>query len=261
VVDRDGSRTRYRLLETVRAFAGERLREAGEWDVAARRHCDALIAFASELRRHLGDAELAAWLARGRREHDNLHAALGWALARGDRDRALELASALGCPGGGRATSPKGAPCSTGDAHVRRTGRGGAAGGRAGGPLRRRRRQPGGHRYADQLRGVLHLREGDLDAAARRLVDARDRYRRLRKGADAGWVLVDLPASASPKGAPPTPATRRRTRRPTSAAAGTPAAWPARSSPSARPTSPRASGDAAASSCWRRPTSPTGGTT
>ena len=46
--------------------------------------------------------------------------------------------------------------------------------------------------FADQVRGCLQLEAGDPDGAAELLVSARDRYRRLRGGLDAGYTLVDL---------------------------------------------------------------------
>jgi predicted ATPase/DNA-binding SARP family transcriptional activator len=82
---------RYRLLEPMRQYARERLVEAGEMASVAARH----LAFYLEVAR-AADPEGAAagrvgGLGRLEAEHDNLRAALGWAL-RHDPDRALELA-------------------------------------------------------------------------------------------------------------------------------------------------------------------------
>ncbi len=88
--------TRYRLLMTVRAFSRERLAEADEAAATARRHRDHYLAFAAELAPNMVGAGLAAWLPRGRREHDNFLAALHWSLACGDAERAFRLAALLG---------------------------------------------------------------------------------------------------------------------------------------------------------------------
>jgi tetratricopeptide (TPR) repeat protein len=46
--------------------------------------------------------------------------------------------------------------------------------------------------FADQLLGGVHLRAGQLDAAERLLLSARERFRRLRGDLDAGYTLIDL---------------------------------------------------------------------
>jgi predicted ATPase/DNA-binding SARP family transcriptional activator len=95
VVER-GDSARYRLLMTVRTFARERLAAAGEAEDAARCHRDHYLAFATELGPNMVGAGLAEWLPRGRREHENLHAAVHWSLERGEAGPALHLAAWLG---------------------------------------------------------------------------------------------------------------------------------------------------------------------
>jgi predicted ATPase/DNA-binding SARP family transcriptional activator len=96
VVEPHDDGTRYRLLMTVRAFARERLTEAGEATAAARRHREAYLALAEELDGNMVGAGLATWLPRGRREHENFQAALHWSLDRGDAEPAFQLAARLG---------------------------------------------------------------------------------------------------------------------------------------------------------------------
>src|SRR5581483_7569710 len=68
---------RYRLLETIRAYAAERLAEAGEEAEAAVRdaHTAAFVGFTAEGELRLRTREQLAWLERYRTEHDNLIAA------------------------------------------------------------------------------------------------------------------------------------------------------------------------------------------
>jgi predicted ATPase/DNA-binding XRE family transcriptional regulator len=77
--------TRYRLLETVRQYAADRLTEAGGGEAARQRHALAFLALAE--RKH----ELAV-LAR---EHGNFRAALSWSLSAGN-PAGPRLARALG---------------------------------------------------------------------------------------------------------------------------------------------------------------------
>ncbi|GGT16353.1 hypothetical protein GCM10010222_67900 [Streptomyces tanashiensis] len=91
--DADGMR--FRLLETVAEYAGERLDEAGERAAVARRH----LTYHRELARRTepemrGPGQVAA-IARFEREHGNLRGALRTAVALGDEQEVLCLVHAL----------------------------------------------------------------------------------------------------------------------------------------------------------------------
>jgi predicted ATPase/class 3 adenylate cyclase len=74
-----GQASRYRLLETMRAYARQQL-AAGELDRLQRRHAEHYAAFAQEAGPELlGPAQLQ-WQRRIRAERDNLQAAVTWAL-------------------------------------------------------------------------------------------------------------------------------------------------------------------------------------
>ena len=73
--------TRYRLLETVRQYATERLAETGAREALRERHRDYFLALAEEAAPKLEGAEQAAWLQRLEKEYENLRASLEWSLA------------------------------------------------------------------------------------------------------------------------------------------------------------------------------------
>lgn len=75
---------RYRLLETVRQYGLERLREAGEVDDTRRRHRDAYLTLAEHVAPELLGPQQAPWFERLATEHDNLRAALAWSRAEKD---------------------------------------------------------------------------------------------------------------------------------------------------------------------------------
>ncbi len=86
---------RYRLLETLRFYATERLRDAGEADVVAKRHADHAIEIFEEADRLWEETSDAVWIARYQPEFDNYRAALDWALAARERRlTAIALAAA-----------------------------------------------------------------------------------------------------------------------------------------------------------------------
>jgi predicted ATPase/class 3 adenylate cyclase/DNA-binding CsgD family transcriptional regulator len=85
----------YRMLETVREFALERLEECGESDTVHRRHALAAMRLAESSERALHGPGQAIWLARLEQEHDNLRAALRWCEEQGYAEPALRLAIAL----------------------------------------------------------------------------------------------------------------------------------------------------------------------
>jgi tetratricopeptide (TPR) repeat protein len=86
---------RYRLLETMRAYAADRLAEAGEADRLARAHAECFARFAERAGPELRGPGQLDWMRRLEADHDNLRAALRWAVAVGDGELALRLAAPL----------------------------------------------------------------------------------------------------------------------------------------------------------------------
>ena len=87
--------TRYRLPETIRQYARDKLLEAGESEQIRDRHLDFFLGFAERAEPKLRSAAQIKWLDRVETEYDNLRTALGWSLESSKSDLALELASAL----------------------------------------------------------------------------------------------------------------------------------------------------------------------
>ena len=85
---------RHGMLEPVQQYAQERLEEWGEAEVVRRRHAALFLALAEQAEPELLGREQSEWLKRLETEHDNLRAALGWSLGRGD-ELGLRLAGAL----------------------------------------------------------------------------------------------------------------------------------------------------------------------
>ena len=96
--DDSSGTVRYRLLETVRAYASARLAERGEDDAASARvtHRDHYLALAEAASPHLVGPDPSEWLDRLSVEHDNLRAALAACLRDTDPEPGLRLAAALG---------------------------------------------------------------------------------------------------------------------------------------------------------------------
>ncbi|HET8631250.1 MAG TPA: hypothetical protein VFL91_27845 [Thermomicrobiales bacterium] len=90
----DGA-TRYRLLVPVRQYAGRLLDELGEREAAAGRHAAHYRQLAEDLGPELTGPRQVEWLERLEAEHDNLRAAVGWALASGRGELAVGLVYAL----------------------------------------------------------------------------------------------------------------------------------------------------------------------
>ncbi|WAL66541.1 BTAD domain-containing putative transcriptional regulator [Amycolatopsis cynarae] len=85
---------RYRMLGTIREYAEQRLAEAGESDLTRRAHLAYFTELAETAEPHLRRAEQLEWLAKLEAEHDNIGAAMRWALAAGDAHGAMRLAAA-----------------------------------------------------------------------------------------------------------------------------------------------------------------------
>ncbi len=94
VADDCRGRTRYRLLETVRQYAAEKLVESGEADTVRARHRDYYTALAALLDAP-ADGKYEQRLQQAEIEIDNLRAAFGWSRENFDVEPALALASSL----------------------------------------------------------------------------------------------------------------------------------------------------------------------
>jgi predicted ATPase/class 3 adenylate cyclase/DNA-binding CsgD family transcriptional regulator len=94
VADDSSGRTRYRLLETVRQYALEKLAESGEADAVRARHRDHYTELAALLDTP-GRTDYERRLEQAEIEIDNLRAAFGWSLENSDTELALTLASSL----------------------------------------------------------------------------------------------------------------------------------------------------------------------
>lgn len=93
--ERDGD-ARYRMLETLRDYAHEKLVQGGEEASTAARHAAHFFVVAKQVRDGLWGPEQAQWIALAETEIDNLRAAMAVALAGGvDAVIAVKLAMAL----------------------------------------------------------------------------------------------------------------------------------------------------------------------
>jgi non-specific serine/threonine protein kinase len=96
-VDEDSARgSRYRLLETVRQYARDRLFESGEAAALRDRHFAFFERLTLEAEDKLTGADQIAWADRLADDYENLRAALEWGLASAERkDKSLRIVSAL----------------------------------------------------------------------------------------------------------------------------------------------------------------------
>jgi predicted ATPase/DNA-binding CsgD family transcriptional regulator len=94
IAEERAGEARYRLLETIRQYAADRLVEAGEAAATRDRHLAWFLALAEDLEPER-QRDLDAWRTRLERERDNLRAALDWGLAAPDPERGRRLAAGL----------------------------------------------------------------------------------------------------------------------------------------------------------------------
>ncbi|MEU4234239.1 BTAD domain-containing putative transcriptional regulator [Nonomuraea sp. NPDC026600] len=86
---------RYSMLETIRAYASDRLAEAGEADAYRRRHVVHLLDLAERAVPELRTGAQVEWIERLSAERDDYSVALRWALDQRDVELALRLCAAL----------------------------------------------------------------------------------------------------------------------------------------------------------------------
>jgi predicted ATPase/class 3 adenylate cyclase len=86
---------RFRMLQTIREFGTEQLEEAGETGATRERHAARFLELAEAAEPHLRLVDQKPWLDRLEVEHDNLRAALRWAIDQGHVDTGLRMVGAL----------------------------------------------------------------------------------------------------------------------------------------------------------------------
>ena len=195
----DGT-TRYALLETLRAYARERLDEAGESDPWRRRHGQYFALLAEEIGPGLMSPDELAWQQRFSVELDNLRAAVVWALdstSDADRELAMRIVAALAIQALNRKPSGVGALAERTVSDVEATA-------------------PGRRAMILAAAAIEQLYRGDVDRARRLALDA------TRDGAPDGSLFPILPfsimcmidgtigqhAAVSPSSTRPSPPTR-----------------------------------------------------
>ncbi len=90
------SAPRYRMLDTIREYARDRLAETGESDLARRAHLAYFTGLTEAADPHLRRAEQLEWLGTLEAEHDNISSAMRGALASGEAHGAMRLAAGAG---------------------------------------------------------------------------------------------------------------------------------------------------------------------
>jgi non-specific serine/threonine protein kinase len=86
---------RFGMLEMIREYALDQLMASGEWAAIRQRHSGFFLTLAEKAAAALEGIEQVAWLGRLQQEHDNLRAAIGWAIDQGDAALGLRFARAL----------------------------------------------------------------------------------------------------------------------------------------------------------------------
>jgi predicted ATPase/class 3 adenylate cyclase len=93
--DADGEEPRFRMLQVIREYGLERLAEAGDFDAVHDRHLAVFARLAERAEPELLGADARTWLDRLEIEHDNIRAALRWALTAGRVETGLLFAGRL----------------------------------------------------------------------------------------------------------------------------------------------------------------------
>lgn len=91
-----GGEWRFVMLETIREYAHDELEVRGEASTLRRLHAEYFLTMAEATEPELAGMQQKAWLDRLEREHDNLRAALRWAIDSGSLLMAARLSGGLG---------------------------------------------------------------------------------------------------------------------------------------------------------------------
>jgi len=91
MVDEGAKISRYRMLETIRQYAREKLTGSGEADIIRDRHLDYFLKLKESAEPKLRSAQQLIWLNLLEAEHDNLRTAVEWSLGRDDPEVGLRF--------------------------------------------------------------------------------------------------------------------------------------------------------------------------
>jgi predicted ATPase/DNA-binding SARP family transcriptional activator/Tfp pilus assembly protein PilF len=96
IVAEGGDEPRYRMLESLREFAAERLAEQNGSEPVSRAHATYFVGLVNDCRKQLHGPQERRWLDRLEADHDNVRAALNWLMGpQGDVVEATRLVGAL----------------------------------------------------------------------------------------------------------------------------------------------------------------------
>jgi predicted ATPase/class 3 adenylate cyclase/DNA-binding CsgD family transcriptional regulator len=87
--------TRYRLLETVRAYARQKLADSDEGRSIRDRHLAFFVEFLEKAAEGFHTPDVVGWVDRTERDHDNIRAAIDWSIESQQTDEALRFGGAL----------------------------------------------------------------------------------------------------------------------------------------------------------------------
>ena len=90
-----GGTSRFDMLETIRAFAAERLRAEDDADTVARRHAEFFTELSERAEPEFIGEDQAAWQDRFEQEQENLRAAMRWSVRSGHAPLGLRIAAAV----------------------------------------------------------------------------------------------------------------------------------------------------------------------
>jgi predicted ATPase/class 3 adenylate cyclase len=93
--DEEAAEPRFELLDTIRAFAAEQLEASGGSAAIRRRHAGAFLDLAETAAPQLAGSSQREWLDRLERDHDNVRAAIDWAVAEPEPEIAARLGFAM----------------------------------------------------------------------------------------------------------------------------------------------------------------------
>ena len=91
----EGGDARFDMLETVHEYAGERLGESGEAELVQRAHAHYYLALAVAADAELKGPAQRVWMQRLETSHDDMRAALNWAIRQEETELVLRLGGAL----------------------------------------------------------------------------------------------------------------------------------------------------------------------